>query len=67
MANPVQSKCSNHKKVLKQCLIKLSTSNEIKFNDLERKIYRFVCYFGCLTIKIILEKYEVSFDILNES
>lgn len=23
-------------------------SNEIKFNELEKKIFKFVCFFGCL-------------------
>ena len=31
------------------------TSKELKFNDLERKIYGFVCFIECLIIKWILE------------
>lgn len=23
-------------------------SKEVKFNDLEKKVYKFVCFFGCL-------------------
>lgn len=34
------------------------TSKEIKFNDLEKKIFKFVCFFGCLIIKIMLEAYD---------
>ena len=33
-------------------------SKELKFNDLERKIYRFVCFIECLIIKRILESYD---------
>ena len=31
------------------------TNKEIKFNDLEKKIYKFVCMIGCMIIKYILE------------
>ena len=34
------------------------TEDEIKFNNLEKKIFRFVCSFGCLIIKLILESYD---------
>ena len=34
------------------------TSKEIKFNDLEKKVFKFVCFFGCLIIKIMLEAYD---------
>lgn len=34
------------------------TEEEIKFNNLEKKIYKFVCSFGCLIIKLILESYD---------
>ena len=37
---------------------KIITSNEIKFNDLERKIYEFVCYLGRIIIKLIIEKQD---------
>ena len=32
--------------------------DEVKFNDLEKKIYKFVCYFGCLILKLIIESYD---------
>ena len=34
------------------------TSNEIKFNELEKKVFKFVCFFGCLIIKMMLEAYD---------
>ena len=34
------------------------SSNEIKFNELEKKIFKFVCFFGCLIIKLLLESYD---------
>ena len=34
------------------------TEEEIKFNNLEKKIFKFVCNFGCLIIKLILENYD---------
>lgn len=34
------------------------TKEEIKFNELERKIYKIVCFFGCMLIKYYLEKYD---------
>lgn len=34
------------------------TSNEVKFNDLEKKVFKFVCFFGCLIIKLMLEAYD---------
>ena len=34
------------------------TNNEIKFNDLEKKVFKFVCFFGCLIIKLVLEAYD---------
>ena len=33
-------------------------SNEIKFNELEKKVFKFVCFFGCLIIKLLLESYD---------
>ena len=32
--------------------------NEIKFNNLEKKIFKFVCSFGCLILKLMLEAYD---------
>ncbi len=34
------------------------TNDEVKFNDLEKKIFKFVCNFGCLILKLILEAYD---------
>ncbi len=34
---------------------KIITENGIKFNELEEKIYKFVCIVGCMLIKYILE------------
>ena len=34
------------------------TNKEIKFNDLEKKIFKFVCGFGCMILKLILEAYD---------
>lgn len=34
------------------------TSKELKFNELKKKVYRFVCFFGCLIMKLILESYD---------
>ena len=34
------------------------TNDEVKFNDLEKKIFKFVCSFGCLILKLILEAYD---------
>lgn len=34
------------------------TKNEIKFNDLEKKIFKFVCSFGCMILKLMLETYD---------
>ena len=32
--------------------------NEIKFNNLEKKIFKFVCNFGCIILKLLLESYD---------
>lgn len=34
------------------------TSNKVKFNNLEKKVFEFVCYFGCLILKLIMESYD---------
>lgn len=34
------------------------TNNELKFNDLEKKIFKFVCNLGCMILKLILESYD---------
>ena len=33
-------------------------SDDVKFNELEKKVFRFVCFFGCLIIKLLLESYD---------
>ena len=33
-------------------------NNEVNFNDLEKKVFKFVCFFGCLIIKLMLEVYD---------
>lgn len=33
-------------------------NNEINFNELEKKIYKFVCNLGCYLLKEIIEKYD---------
>lgn len=32
--------------------------NEIKFNSLEKKIFKFVCNLGCMILKMLLESYD---------
>ena len=34
------------------------TENNINFNELEKKIYKFVCNLGCYLLKEIIEKYD---------
>ena len=34
------------------------TKDGEKFNDLEKKIFKFVCSFGCLILKLMLESYD---------
>ncbi len=34
------------------------TKDEVKFNELEKKIFKFVCFIGCMLIKLFLEKYD---------
>ena len=34
------------------------TNNELKFNGLEKKIFKFVCNLGCMILKLILESYD---------
>ena len=43
---------------IKTMFDKIITSNEIKFNDLERKIYEPICYWGRIIIKLIIEKQD---------
>ncbi len=37
---------------------KIITSDDVKFNELEKKVFKFVCFFGCLIIKLLLESYD---------
>ena len=37
---------------------KIIANDEIKFNELEKKIFKFVCFIGCTLIRIFLEKYD---------
>lgn len=37
---------------------KIITSDEVKFNDLEKKVFKFICFLGCLIIKMMLESYD---------
>ena len=46
------------KERIKTMFDKIITNKEVKFNDLEKKIFKFVCFFGCLIIKLLLEKYD---------
>lgn len=34
------------------------TKNGIKFKELEKKIFKFVCFLGCVLIKMLLENYD---------
>lgn len=43
------------------------TKDEIKFNDLEKKIFKFVCFFGCLIIKMLLEAYDKKLMNIRDS
>ena len=33
-------------------------NNEVNFNDLEKKIYKFVCDLGCCILRTMLESYD---------
>ena len=58
MVNPIQCNRETTTKGLITMFDKIITSDEIKFNELEKKIYKFVCFFGCLIIKLLLESYD---------
>ena len=58
MVNPIQCNCEPTKKGLITMFEEIITSKEVKFNDLEKKIFKFVCYFGCLILKLLLESYD---------
>lgn len=50
--------CENTKERIISMFEEIVTENEVKFNDLEKKIFKFVCNFGCLILKLILESYD---------
>ena len=59
MVNPIQ--CLMRKQQRKDLITmfeEIITSDEVKFNDLEKKVFKFVCFFGCLIIKLLLESYD---------
>ena len=59
MVNPIE--CNRRKPHLKGLITmfnKIITSDEVKFNELEKKIFKFVCFLGCLIIKKMLESYD---------
>ena len=58
MVNPIQCNCNKTTKGLITMLEEIITSKEVKFNNLEKKVYKFVCFFGCLIIKLMLEAYD---------
>ena len=37
---------------------KIITGDDVKFNELEKKVFKFVSFFGCLIIKLLLESYD---------
>jgi hypothetical protein len=58
MVNPIQCNCEKTTKGLITMFEEIITSNEVKFNELEKKVFKFVCFFGCLIIKLMLEAYD---------
>ncbi|HJJ07392.1 MAG TPA: UPF0236 family protein [Clostridiaceae bacterium] len=58
MVNPIRCNRETTTKGLITMFDKIITSDEIKFNELEKKIYKFVCFFGCIIIKLLLESYD---------
>jgi len=58
MVNPIQCNCNKTTKGLITMFEEIITSKEVKFNNLEKKVYKFVCFFGCLIIKLMLEAYD---------
>ena len=53
MVNPIQCNRPKTTKGLITMFEEIIASKEVKFNDLEKKVYKFVCFFGCLIIKLI--------------
>ena len=50
--------CENTKERIISMFEEIVTEEEVKFNDLEKKIFKFVCNFDCLILKLILESYD---------
>ena len=44
--------CENTKERIISMFEEIVTEDEVKFNDLEKKIFKFVCNFGCLILKL---------------
>ena len=40
-------------------LVSLIREQLVKFNELEKKVFKFVCFLGCLIIKLLLESYDI--------
>lgn len=58
MVNPIQCNRQTTTKGLITMFEEIITSNEVKFNELEKKVFKFVCFFGCLILKLLLESYD---------
>lgn len=58
MVNPIQCNRQTTKRGLITMFEEIITSNEVKFNELEKKVFKFVCFFGCLILKLLLESYD---------
>lgn len=58
MVNPIQCNRETTTKGLITMFEQIITSNEVKFNELEKKVFKFVCFIGCLIIKMVLETYD---------
>ena len=43
---------------MKSMFEEIITKEEVKFNELEKKIFKIVCKLGCLILKMILESYD---------
>ena len=58
MVNPIQCNRQKTTKGLITMFEEIIASKEVKFNDLEKKVFKFVCFFWCLIIKLMLEVYD---------
>ena len=56
MEHPIQCDCPKNNERMWTMLNEIVTKEEMKFKDLEGKIFKFVNMLGCLIIKSILEK-----------